>query len=170
MGYHSALTDASLHVPGYAQATDPGAIGAYKCWIDTSGGAGAWVLKVRNAANSGWETFSRTLSKSFTIPNPTADDDFPIWRTPTAITITAIHVLCLGGTNVVGGLDECDGDGANAAAICSDITATAGTMAAGTVTNGSVDAGDVIAWHTTSVSGTPTSVTVTFEYELGSGV
>ena len=48
----------SAHPPGYVQATDPGAVGAYKVWIDTSGGAGTWVYKVRNAANDDWETIS----------------------------------------------------------------------------------------------------------------
>lgn len=52
---HSALTGAELHVPGYVQASDPGAVGAGKLWIDTALGTGKWALKLRNAANSGWE-------------------------------------------------------------------------------------------------------------------
>ncbi len=46
----------SSHPPGYVQSGDPGAVGAYKVWVDTSGGTGAWAIKVRNAADSGWET------------------------------------------------------------------------------------------------------------------
>ena len=53
---HKNLDTTSLHVPGYQQSSDPGAIGTGKYWIDTTGGTGAWALKVRNAANSGWET------------------------------------------------------------------------------------------------------------------
>ena len=37
------------------QATDPGAVGAAKLWVDTSGGAGKWILKVRDAGNVSWE-------------------------------------------------------------------------------------------------------------------
>lgn len=46
----------SAHPPGYVQSTDPGAVGAYKPWVDTSGGDGNWVYKIRNAANTAWET------------------------------------------------------------------------------------------------------------------
>jgi hypothetical protein len=53
---HKAITGVDLHVPGYLQSSDPGAVGAGKYWIDTTAGAGLWVLKVRNAADTGWET------------------------------------------------------------------------------------------------------------------
>lgn len=53
---HSAQTGTDLHVPGYLGSSDPGAVGAGKYWIDTTGGTGVWALKVRNAANTGWET------------------------------------------------------------------------------------------------------------------
>jgi hypothetical protein len=36
----------------------------------------------------------------------------------------------------------------------------------GALTNPSVDANDYINWHTTSISGTPTSVTVTMDYTV----
>jgi hypothetical protein len=52
---HSSLVTTNLHVPGYRQDSDPGAVGAGKYWVDSSGGTGAWTLKVRNAADSGWE-------------------------------------------------------------------------------------------------------------------
>jgi len=62
--YHKDLTGAEIHVPGYTQATDPGAVGVSKYWIDTTSGAGAWILKVRNVANTGWEVIagSETMS------------------------------------------------------------------------------------------------------------
>lgn len=53
---HRDLIDEKVHRPGYFQATDPGAVGAGKVWIDTTAGAGAWVQKIRNLADSGWET------------------------------------------------------------------------------------------------------------------
>jgi hypothetical protein len=52
---HSSLVTTNLHVPGYRQDSDPGAVGAGRYWVDSSGGTGAWILKVRNAADSGWE-------------------------------------------------------------------------------------------------------------------
>lgn len=58
MAKHPELTDEFLHVPGYIQAGDPGAIGAGKLWTDTSLGPGAWVLKQRNASDTGWEILS----------------------------------------------------------------------------------------------------------------
>lgn len=56
MSTHREQTGINLHKPGYIQSSDPGAIGAGKVWIDTTGGTGAWLYKVRNAADTGWET------------------------------------------------------------------------------------------------------------------
>lgn len=53
---HKAMSGTDLHVPGYKQDTDPGNVGSGMYWIDTAGGAGAWVLKVRNNDNSAWES------------------------------------------------------------------------------------------------------------------
>ena len=73
------------------------------------------------------------------------------------------------GTNVVGQLTECDGEGINAAVVdSSDITAAADNSVDddGTLSNPSIDANDFIGWKTESISGTPTSVTVTFDYTI----
>lgn len=51
----------SSHPPGYVQAGDPGAVGANKVWIDTSGGTGNWLTKIRNAANGAWETLGSAV-------------------------------------------------------------------------------------------------------------
>lgn len=58
MGLHKNITESELHVPGYIQASDPGAIGAGKLWVDTSGGPGNWVTKIRNATDADWEEVS----------------------------------------------------------------------------------------------------------------
>ena len=52
---HETLDTGNVHVPGYVQASDPGAVGAGKLWTDTSAGTGAWTTKMRNIANTGWE-------------------------------------------------------------------------------------------------------------------
>ena len=53
---HKNLDTTELHIPGYVQAGDPGAVGAGTFWVDTSGGTGLWVLRVRNATDTNWET------------------------------------------------------------------------------------------------------------------
>jgi hypothetical protein len=50
--FHSDLTgDTAIHQIMYVQSSDPGAVGAYKMWLDTTYGA---VLKERNAGDSAW--------------------------------------------------------------------------------------------------------------------
>lgn len=51
---HNNLTGAiAIHPAAYVQTSDPGAVGAYKFWVDTSTAA-PYQLKQRNAANSAW--------------------------------------------------------------------------------------------------------------------
>ncbi len=51
---HSTIEVPEIHGAGYMQDDDPGAVGAGIQWIDTTGGG--YLLKIRNAGNSGWET------------------------------------------------------------------------------------------------------------------
>lgn len=108
-------------------------------------------------------------SKSFVVTGATTASDFgTVWRVPYAITLYAIHCNAVGGTNVVGQLTECDADGLNCAVVdSSDITCTAGTNVNddGTLSNPTLDANDYLGLATTSVSGTNTRVTWTFEYK-----
>lgn len=107
-----------------------------------------------------------TSTKSFIVYGATAADDFLLWRTPYSITITAIHGVLQSGTNVIGGLDECDGNGANPVAVDSDITFDGGLDSDdGDLTNPSIDAGDWIKWHTTSVS-SPGYLTITIYFTI----
>lgn len=53
---HKTISDTDLHVFAYIAASDPGAVGAGIGWLDTSDGTGAWILKVRNETNTGWES------------------------------------------------------------------------------------------------------------------
>ncbi len=107
------------------------------------------------------------LSRSFVIMAPVATDDFVFWKTPDGITVVDIQGVLAGTTNVVGQLQECDAAGANCADVDSDITFDGGQDEDdGTLTNGVFDAGDWVGWKTTSVSGTPTSLTITFTYRV----
>jgi hypothetical protein len=49
-GFHRHATEDELHVPGYIQDSDPGAVGAGMLWFAPSTG----VLSIRNAADDGW--------------------------------------------------------------------------------------------------------------------
>lgn len=104
-------------------------------------------------------------SKSFVIETPVATDDLPIWRTDVAITLVEIHYLCIGGTNWIGQLQECDANGINGADVQqADTTATATDTEVTSFSNAGIDAGDYIGIKTTSISGTPTLLVVTFNY------
>lgn len=130
--------------------------------IDTSTASGASVRFYADSAYvlPAWQRFT------FTITNPTSSADRAIGAFPANITIKHIRVLCVDGTNIIGGLDEADVNGLNAVAIDSDITAPAGTIATddGSLTNPTIDANDQLYWHTTSVSGTVTKVVITVYY------
>ena len=109
-----------------------------------------------------------TYTKSFVITNPTSSADSSIGSFPAAITITQIRVLCVNGTSITGGLDECDANGANPVAVDADIVASAGTTARDdtSLTNPGIDADDMLYWHTTSVSGAVTKAIITVYYTI----
>lgn len=100
----------------------------------------------------------------FTISNPTASSDRPLWRVPCGITIVAVHVLS--DAVVVGQLYEYDANGLNGATVGADITTTANTNANddGSLSNASIAGGNYLGWKTTSVSGSPTWATISVEY------
>jgi len=107
-----------------------------------------------------------TLIKSFVLNTPIAGS-VAIWRTPEAITITAVRGVQVGGTNVIGMLTECDANGLNPVKCnSSDMTITTSNTNQTSFTNGSIDAGDYIGWTTTSVSGNVEKCIITFEYEV----
>jgi hypothetical protein len=58
---HKNITEADLHPFAVISASDPGAIGAGKGWIDTTSG---FVLKKRNSGNSGWDIISNVTTGS----------------------------------------------------------------------------------------------------------
>lgn len=151
----------SLAVP---QGTNPTVDAAGEIAVDTSATAGSGIRFYGDAAY----TLPGYFSKSLVITGATTASDSPFWRTPWAITIRAVHCLIVGGTNVVGQLDEYDANGANAAVVDSaDITCTTtNANDDGTLSNPSIDAGDYLGWHTTSVSGTNTRTIITWEFTV----
>lgn len=66
MPYHGDLIgDDAVHPIAFRQAVDPGPVGSGKCWLDDSIAADI-KLKVRNAADDGWDVLWGTL-KQFSI-------------------------------------------------------------------------------------------------------
>lgn len=109
-----------------------------------------------------------TQSKSFVLTNPTSSTNGPIWRAPYAITIIAVHALCVDGTNIVGQLWEYNGNGTSSSTCGTDLTATqsGGNVDSTTFTNPGIALGNYLGWKTTSVSGPVTKVIVTYEYTI----
>ena len=66
--YHKDLVTGDLHVIGYIQSNDPGAVGVNISWIDTSLGSGKWVIKIRNSTDTAWETVSTSNGGGSTGP------------------------------------------------------------------------------------------------------
>ena len=137
---------------------------AGKISIDSSATSGSGIRFYGDATY----TLPAYLSKSFVITSPTSSADAAIWRVPYAITIRAIHGVQVGGTNVIGMLTECDSNGLNPVVVDSaDMTITTSNVDDdGSLSNPSIDSGDYVGWATTSVSGTITRVTITFEYTV----
>ena len=159
-GTVTALGGGSLGANDTIQSgTNPTVDAAGEVGIDTSATSGSAFTFYGDAQYTlpGWQ------SLSFTIDTPVSASDYPIRQFIRPVTIRAIKVTSIAGTNVVGGLDEADANGANGVAIDADITCSSGTVAAddGSLSNAAVDANDWLLWHTTSVSGSVTSVTVT---------
>lgn len=149
----------SLAVPN---GTNPTVDAAGEVAVDTSATSGS-ALKFYGDAQyvlPGWQRIS------FSIADVASTSDYEISSFSSNITIKRIRVLVVGGTNVVGGLQECDSNGANCSAVDSDITATAGTTATddGSISNPTIDADDQLQWLTTSVTGTITRMLVTIYY------
>ncbi len=102
---------------------------------------------------------------TFVLNEPTASDDFIFAKPKKAITITEIGGILQSGTNVVGGVDICDANGANCIAVDADITFNGSYDRDDTaLTAPAVTAGYTLRWHTTSVS-SPGYITIFVYYQ-----
>lgn len=90
---HNSLTGThAVHPFAFKQSTDPGAVGAGKGWVDTSSGP-PYSLKIRNAANTGWDAVGATSG-----------------GTVAAADVTYAGSTNLAATNVEAALDELDAE------------------------------------------------------------
>lgn len=108
-----------------------------------------------------------TLPTSFVVPAPLDTDDFNLGKAAFGMTIAAVDCIVQGTTSVTGQLQECDATGGSCADLDSDIVCDAdGAADDGTLTDPTIAAGNWLRWKTTSVSGSPTFLTVTVRYRV----
>jgi hypothetical protein len=104
---------------------------------------------------------------SFVIPAPAATDDINLMKAPYGMTILGIDAIVQGTTSVTGQLQECSSTGGDCADLDSDITADAdGAADDGSLTDATIASGAWLRWKTTSISGTPTFLTVTVRFRV----
>jgi hypothetical protein len=104
---------------------------------------------------------------SIPIPAPADTDDINVLKAPYGMTITGISCIVQGTTSATGQLQECSATGTDCADLDSDITCDAdGAADDGTLTDSAIASGAWIRWKTTSISGTPTFLTVTVKYTV----
>jgi hypothetical protein len=121
----------------------------------------------RNYDGTRQNVFSPTNSFSIVIPAPADTDDINILKAPYGMTILGIDCIVQGTTSVTGQIQECSSAGASCADLDSDITCDAdGAADDGTLTDSAIATGAWLRWKTTSVSGTPTFLTVTVRYRV----
>lgn len=104
---------------------------------------------------------------SFVIPAPADTDDINVMKAPYGMSILGIDCIVQGTTSVTGQLQECTSTGTDCADLDSDITCDAdGAADDGSLTDSTIASGAWLRWKTTSLSGTPTFLTVTFRYRV----
>ena len=104
---------------------------------------------------------------SFVVDTPTDTDDFLLFKTSQAITITDIHAIVQGGTSISVAVQECSATGTSCVAVDSAITADADWAEDdGTLSNGTIDAGDWIKVVLGTPSGTVNFLTGSIYYNI----
>jgi hypothetical protein len=107
----------------------------------------------------------KNQTKSISIYNITNSSDVLMWQTPKAITLSEVSMVCIGGTNVSGMLEECNGTGLSCVPV--DVTGwtATGETVISTFSNGGIDAGDWLLWNSTVVQGTPSNFAVNVKFD-----
>ena len=101
------------------------------------------------------------------IAAPADTDDINLMKAPWGMAIVGIDAIVQGTTSVTGQLQECSSTGTSCTDLDSDIVADSdGAADDGSLTDSAIASGAWIRWKTTSVSGTPTFLTVTFRFRV----
>ena len=130
--------------------------------------AGSLAGNAASASAAPWSGVTgKVVTRTLIISNPTAIASFPWARIDAAATLASIDVLCIGGTNVVGGLDIMGSTGALELSCHADVTAGAAVNATvdygtspGIGANHHLAAGKYLGWHTTGISALPSRLIV----------
>ena len=113
------------------------------------------------------QQLSPILTFGIVIAAPAESDDINIMKAPYGMTIVGIDCIVQGTTSVTGQIQECTSAGASCADLDSDIVCDAdGASDDGTLTDSAIASGAWIRWKTTSLSGTPTFLSVTVKYRV----
>ncbi len=113
------------------------------------------------------QQLSPKLTFSVVVPSVADTDDMLIMKAPYGMTITALDCIVSAATSATINIQECSSAGASCADLDSDITCDAdGAADDGTLTDSTIASGAWLRWKTTSVSGTPTFLTVTVRYRV----
>jgi len=121
----------------------------------------------RNHDGTRQNVFSPIQFVSFIITAPAEADDINIMKAPYGMTILGIDCIVQGTTSATGQIQECSSAGASCADLDSDIVCDAdGAADDGTLTDSTIASGAWLRWKTTSLSGTPTFLTVTVRYRV----
>ncbi len=104
--------------------------------------------------------------KDFVVKTPADADDFILFRSRTATTISNIYCIAQGGTSISLTIQECDSAGANCSNVDDAQTCdTDGALDDGSLSNASIDAGDWIKVLLGAPTGTVNFLTVSIYYE-----
>ena len=111
MAWHDEITGSdAIHPIMYVQSSDPGAVGADKFWLDTTGGAtldaGA-VLKQRDGTNSSWTTRCDLTKQAEVLMIAVSDETTAIttgtakvvFRMPFAMHLTEVRASLTGSSS-----------------------------------------------------------------------
>jgi hypothetical protein len=141
---HNNLTGAiAVHPAAYVQSSDPGAVGAHKFWVDTTGSA-PFQLKKRNAANSAWENIGSIAS----LTDPTTTRGDVIYRNA-----TVLARLAVGANNTVLASNGTDPAWSSAPVLSGEVTALDLKI------TGMTGAANTIRWVGGNTTGAPVSGT-----------
>jgi hypothetical protein len=155
----------SLQLPN---AAGPTVNAAGEIAIRSGAGAASGITFYGNAAPGAVLIPAYIAGPTLTVVSPLSTSDYFYMYAPYALTIRTVHYLCQGGTNWIGQIQICDGNGSS----CTDTQAADTTAVAGTTSNettftdATVPAGVWVLLKTTSVAGVPTVMNVQMDFTV----